>query len=201
MSNVFTSTTSAMKTTTWFVIGAAVIVVALGAVWFTRGAAPLPSPNDDVAKLAKFMESDRFKNLSEAEQRPYMKRMRKSAAELLHAAQTKQINENEYETATLYGYLERQLDNMEDFYSVPEAARPQRLLAEYRQKAAESAAKKATTRPAAPLVVDGSKIDIDDDEKDEFIDDQLAKWPPERQQQWETYRAAVKAAKSAAGQK
>lgn len=174
------------------------LVVAVGLALAMRPA-PAPDPDADLAAVAKFVDSSRYDRLGEAEKLSYMKRLRKDSAGVKKLYEQGALSREQYHEAVLNGWMARQLDHMEEYYSKPAGTRDQALVAEYRAKAARSAATPAT-RPAtgggggAPVADE----EPDDEAKDDFIGDVVRTWPPEQREKWETYRKAVKAAKSAA---
>jgi|SRR5688572_8788825 len=176
----------------WLVVVAAVVVLAAAAgvvAWAMRSPEP-PAPTADVAALAKFVRTSAYNDLPEAQKRPYMKALRKGSKELIRARNEGRISQNDYEEAYLNAYFERKLDDMEEFYEIPEAKRKQVLLAEYVKKNREKTATTAASAPEPPKP--------DEEKEDDFMEDRVETWPPEERAKWEEFRKAVKEAKQAA---
>jgi hypothetical protein len=165
---------------------AAVLVVGafVGAALVMRSSPP-PAPQDDLLELVKFVKTDQFERLPEIEKQPYMKRLRSGADQLRALRAEGKITQFQYEQAYLNAWMARQLDNMEEYYSLPAAVRQQKLLAKY---------SKPSTGPSAPK----DPYEPNEETEDDFIKQRIATWTPEMRQQWDEYRTAVKAAKSAA---
>lgn len=174
-------------------IVSAVGVVVLAAICVAGAIAlkpgPLPETSGDLVTIAKFTKTARYNRLSEIDKSAYMKRLRRSSNELRAALANGQITQGEYREAVLNGWMSRQLDHMEEYYSMPAATRDKTLTASYVAKAkASPATSPAAIDPAAPS----------DDDEDDFIRARIRTWPIEQREQWETYRSAAKAAKTAA---
>src|SRR5687768_1481756 len=173
----------------WLIVSALVLVAAAGvAVWAMRSSEP-PAATADVAELAKFVRTSEYNNLPEAQKRPYMKALRKGSKELIRARNEGRISQNDYEEAYLNAYFERKLDDMEEFYEIPEAKRKQVLLAEYVKKNREKTATTAASAPEPPKP--------DEEKEDDFMEDRVESWPPEERAKWEEFRKAGKEAKQA----
>lgn len=176
---------------------ALVVLIGLGtavAVWALRSP-ELPSPTSDVVALAKFVRTEQYKKLPEADKRPYMKTLRRSSDALAAAHRAGQISDKEYQAAYLNGWFERKLDDMEEFYSTPADKRAQMLVREHVKKVKESAAKAPASKPASALPEPPKP---NDELEDDFVEDRVETWPPEERAKWEEYRKAAKAAKEAA---
>ena len=174
----------------WLVVGGVVVVIAAAVAFWAMRSPKLPSASDDPAALAKFVRTSQFNKLPEAEKRPYMKALRKSMAQVTEARNQGRISQNDYEAAYLNAYLERKLDHMDEFFSMPEAKRKQALLAEYVKK---NRAKPATTEASASV-----PSGPEEQKEDDFVQHRVKKWPAEEQAKWEEYRKALKEAKQMA---
>ena len=176
------------KNLKWLAAAGVLIAGVAIAFWSLRSPKP-PPPTADVATLAKFVRTDAYKKLPEDQKRPYMKSLRKGMAQLADARNQGQISQNDYEAGYLNAYLERKLDDMDEFFKIPEAKRKQVLLAEYvkknRTKPATAASSSTPPHPA-------------EDKEEHFVDHRVEKWPPEERAKWEQYRHAIKEAKEAA---
>jgi hypothetical protein len=178
------------KNRNWVFAGILALVAAAAiTIWATWSPKPTP-PTADVAALAKFVRTSQFNKLPEAEKRPYMKALREGMSQLVEARNQGRISQNDYEAAYLNAYLERKLDDMEEFFQLPEAKRKQVLLAEYvnKQRAKPATVSASTATPPQP----------DEQKEEDFVDDRVETWPPEERAKWEEYRKAVKEAKLAA---
>lgn len=174
-------------------IGSAIGVVILAAICVGGAIAlksgPLPETSGDLVTIAKFTKTVRYNRLSEIDKMAYMKRLRRSSNELRAALSAGQITQSEYREAVLNGWMSRQLDHMEEYYSMPAATRDKSLTVSYIAKAKASPA-------TAPAKIDPAEPT--DDDEDDFIRARIRTWPIEQREQWDTYRSAAKAAKTAA---
>lgn len=184
----------------WMAVGAAAIVVVFGgvAVWaLALRADELPATTEtDLVKLANFVRTDAFRELPEAQKRPYMKTLRKNTDELAEAAQSGRISQRDYEEAYLNAYFERKLDQMEEFYGLPADRRLATFTAEYVKKNQEKP-KPAATAPAGKP----GPLKPDEEVEDDWVDDRVATWPAEEQTKWAEYRRVLKQAKTAAAKR
>src|SRR5688572_8317139 len=174
----------------WLIVGAVVLVAAAGMVLWAMRAPEPPPATADVATLAKFVRTSQYNALPEGQKRPYMKALRKGSKELVAARNEGRISQNDYEEAYLNAYMERKLDDMEEFFEIPEAKRKQTLVAEYVKKNREKVATTAASAPEPPKP--------DEEKEDDFMEDRVETWPPEERAKWEEFRKAVKEAKQAA---
>jgi hypothetical protein len=176
--------------TKWLVGGVAVLVVAAAVAFWAMRSPKLPSPSDDPAVLAHFVRSSQFNKLPEADKRPYMKALRKSMAQVTEARNQGRISQNDYEAAYLNAYLERKLDHMDEFFSLPQAKRKQALVAEY--------VKKDRVKPATMAALASAPPEPESQKEDDFVKHRVAKWPTEERAKWEEYHKASKEAKQMA---
>jgi hypothetical protein len=176
----------------WMIAAAAAMVLTCAVVlaWVSRSPA-IPPADGDPVQIARFVRTDAYERLPEADKRPYMKALRKNLDRVATAHRAGQLTRKEYEEAYLNTWMERRLDQMEDFYKVPAAQRQQRLIAEYVKKNKSSL---SSSRPSAAAELPKP----DDATEENFEDDRVATWPPEEQAKWQQYRQAVKKAKDAA---
>ncbi len=175
-------------------VGSAIFVVVGGsiAVWaLALRAAEAPPADADLVTLANFVRSDEFEQLPEAQKRPYMKTLRKNLDELAQAQMAGKISLKDYHKAYLNAYMERKLDHMEEYYSLPADRRMPLLAAKYAKKERESA-------KAAPATGNAEPPEPDELMEEDFTEDRVETWPPEEQAKWEEFRKAVKQAKEAA---
>lgn len=177
------------KTTIGIVAAIVLIAGTLGIFWSMRSSSP-PDVNGDLLTVARFVNSSSYQRLDDISKTPFMKRLRKSSDELKAAFLAGKLTRREFDEAYLNGWMARQLDHMEEYYSHPAQTRDSALMARYRAEAAVP--RPVVGKPSGPKVDDPS-----DDVKDSFVRDRVRTWPVERRDQWEAFRTAVKAAKSA----
>ena len=197
-------------------------------VWAANRNSPPPRADDALA-IAHFVASPEFAQLSADQRRPYMQGARKRLPEIAAACREGKIDRRTYRKAYLCSWLERRLEDMQDYYQRPAAKRqaflesllddkglPQDAVAKAQAKAARAAATTPPAKPAPPKEREEQKEPSDiallyDDEaerlrfeekKDAFEDDFLDRWPAERKAQWKQYRSAYterRKAREAAG--
>lgn len=183
----------------WMTIGVTAIAVAFGAVavWALalRSDEPPAPAETDLVTLANFVRSNEFKRMPEAQKRPYMKTLRKNVDALAEARQSGRISQGDYEEAYLNAQLERKLDQMEEFYSLPANRRLAALTAEYVKKGREK------PKPAIAAAAKPEPPKPDDEVEDDWIDDRVQTWPAEEQTKWAEFRRVLKQAKTAAAKR
>lgn len=182
------STTEGRRFPSGIVIAVVSILVVGAILVLSMRQKPLIEANAGLVEVAKLASSDRFQQLGLQDRLPYMKRLRQDSKALRDALASGQLSREEFDQAYLNGWMARQIDHMNDYYSMPEAKRARALLAEYQGE--QSKASSATTKQ--------TEFEPSDDVKDQFIHRMVKHWTPEEREKWEQFRKDVKAAKSAA---
>ena len=195
---------------------AAAAVVACGAVLLVlvlSGVMGGPTRGEDPVALAKFVAAPEFAALPAEQKRSYMRRVRKHMKEIEAARRADDIEKRAYRVAYVCTWMERKLEDMEDYYKTPAARRQAWLDKELggsegggggggaRPASASGSASGGGGKATATAVVssDGGLLYDDEegkakleDEKDDFEDEFLQSWTPRGRRQWEDFRAAYK---------
>ena len=98
------------------VIGVAVLA------WKLLTSPPPPPPKDPVA-LAQFIASSQFEKLPAEQKRPYMKLARRQMKQIETLRREEKIDKRSYRLTYAAAWMERRLDDMEDYYKQPPAKR------------------------------------------------------------------------------
>lgn len=195
---------------------AAAAVAACGAVLLVLGLSGVmggPTRGEDPVALAKLVAAPEFAALPAEQKRSYMRRVRKHMKQIEAARRAGDIDKRAYRVAYVCTWMERKLEDMEDYYKTP-AARRQAWLDEElggadggggdggaRTMSASGSASRGggKTTAAAGVSSDGGLLYDDEEgkakleeEKDDFEDEFLQTWTPHGRRQWEEFRAAYK---------
>ena len=90
--------------------------------WKLLSGPPPPPPSDPVA-LAQFIASPQFEKLPAEQKRPYMKLARRQMKQIETLRREEKIDKRSYRLAYAAAWMERRLDDMEDYYKQPPAKR------------------------------------------------------------------------------
>jgi hypothetical protein len=169
------------------VVAVVVLAGAALAAWKFFGTSR-PKADADFMTVARFVGTSDYRQLSEAQKRPYMKTLRANMPALIQAMQQGKLARRDYDEAYLNVWMERQLDHMGNYYKLPPDRRAPYLLEEATRKAKASKGSAEEPRPDPKV-------------EDDFIDARVNGWSPEEQSKWQEYRKAAKAAKEKAKSK
>jgi hypothetical protein len=175
------------------VLAASLVVLVVAVVAWKLRKPKLPSPSDDVAVLAKFVRTDQYKDLSEADKRPFAKALRHRSAELAAARAEGRISDKDYAAGYLNGWFERKLDDMNEYFATPADKRKATLAKHYAKKVRTAATAPSATAPASADVAAP-----DGEAEDSFVKHRVSTWPPEQRAKWEEFKKATKEAKELA---
>jgi hypothetical protein len=153
------------------------------AMWAKRA----PAPKDAPVAVSKFVASGGFQKLEETDQRAYMDAMRKDKKEVAKAYAGGQISASEYEKALLAAWIGRSMTHMEEYAKLKPGTPREQFLNRLVKKGEEK--RKATTKPSPSTIYDQDPYDLDEVKK------MVAGWPPERREQWDALRDALRQAR------
>ncbi len=160
-----------------------------------------PSLDDPVA-VAEFINSGAFKALPSDARRPYTKAARKHQKGIEEARRAGRIDGRTYRAAHLASWIERRVDDMEEYYARPVAKRraelDEMLLDKPTRPAGGTSAKTAAPSPPGGSKESDTSLLYEDEAdeaqfeamKDRFEDDFLDNWPPQRKEQYKQFRRA-----------
>jgi hypothetical protein len=171
------------KRGTWIALGVTALVAAIAVIVLMRPSAP-PDPKGDIVVVAKFAASGRFDDLTEKEKRPYMDALRFNIEKVSAAHKAGKLDDRQMKLANQYAWMARQLERMDEYYSLPPGKQREAYLDQRIDKKLAGGAKPKT---------EGSGKD------DEFMEQWSQNWPRERQDRFEEYRDAMKARQKARG--
>ena len=165
-------------------LGALAIGIALWGVWsFWLGAPPAASA--EPAKVARFVSSTKFEEMSQDQRREYMDAIREDREKVFDAYAKKQIDSQQYEALLLNVWISRTLKHSDAFAKLPPGPKRDKYLdriVNYSEKN-----RLATTRPADARIWDKDPYELDSVKK------LVASWPAERLSQWEDLRQSLRA--------
>lgn len=164
-------------------IAAGALLVAGAMLAWALWPASHPDPNGDPLVVARFVGTSEFFTLPEGRRMAYLQALRKNADKIDEALQRKQFSERSYDRAMAYVWLARQLDHMDEYHQLPPGPRRQAFL-----KARVDKGRKPSDPPLRPK---------NEEEREKAEEQWLARWPADRQAQWEEYRKVIQEKKSA----
>lgn len=193
---------------------AAAAVVVCGAVLLVLGLSGVmggPTRGEDPVALAQLVAAPEFAALPAEQKRSYMRRVRKHMKEIEAARRAGDVDKRAYRAAYVCTWMERKLEDMEDYYKTPAARRQAWLDKELGGAGGEGAGRPASASAsasstgggadaaAASVSSDGGLLYDDeegkaklDEEKDDFEEEFLQTWTSQGRRQWEEFRAAYK---------
>ena len=184
-----------------------VIVLALVAWNLLPSRGPRRLLEDPVA-VAKFINSRDFKESPADGRRPYMKAARKLQQQIAEARRSDSIDKQTYRAAYLASWMERRVDDMEEYYAKPAAKRRayiDEMLGHPAAAGTGTSAKVAAAAQSPPPTAKpkggaNTSLLYDEDDaadeqefeamKDRFEDNFLDAWPPQRKEQYKQFRRA-----------
>ena len=128
--------------------GVAVIGVAVLA-WRLLRSPPPPPPNDPVA-LAQFIASSDFEKLPAEQKRPYMKLARRQMRQIETLRREEKIDKRSYRLTYVAAWMERRLDDMDDYFKQPPDKRAAWLDRQMAEKETRSDKDRSAGKAGAP---------------------------------------------------
>jgi len=164
-------------------LGVAVAVLLIFRPWQRSG---IPRLNDEPAKLARFVGSEKFDKLPFDQREVYMKMMDRKKTQITAAYAAGSIGDDDYRKTLDAAYFGKRLDEMKKYFSKP--AGPEReayldTLMAKTDKKHEAIAR----NPSAKQEKKQEQIPRDDSDDEA----EMNSWPPAVRAQFETFRQAL----------
>lgn len=157
---------------------AAVLVISLASAIVLKAPS---TPTNDAATLAKLASSEEFQKAPPEKQRQYMISMNNKSDQIVAAYKSGKLTPEEYRAAMNAGWMAKQDEHMAKYYALPAG----KARADYLDRLADKHEKKKASEAARPELSDDFKHDP------VYEEGYVARWPPEKRAQYESFRQAL----------